>query len=143
MANLQSGFEVVYLIYDYWDQPRSGVADYHGEPHWFENIFDDERDTYTDDYWLTRLTAEEFAIAKEQSEMFLRWRHAFDQGQVDLPSHPALPQDSERYAKLKKQITSAIESKARERFKASGKFAFLDEPNQKRELAKFQVHWNG
>jgi len=39
-VNLQTGFELVHVIYDYWDQPRSGVADYHGEPHWFESIFD-------------------------------------------------------------------------------------------------------
>jgi hypothetical protein len=142
-VNLQTGFELVYVIVDYWDQPRSGVADYHGEPHWFENIFDEEHDTYSHDYWLTRLTPEESASAKEQSEIFLRWRHAFDRGEVDISSHPALPQDAERYAKLKNQIQTAIESRATERFRVTGKLALLEPAIQKREMATFQVQWSG
>jgi hypothetical protein len=143
MVNLQTGFELVYVIYDYWDQPRSGVADYHGEPHWFENIFDEEHDTYSEDYWLTRLTPAESARAKELSEIFLRWRQAFDRGEVDLSSHPALPQDTEHYAELKEGIQNAIKSKAAERFKVSGKFALLNLSMPKREMATFQVQWRG
>jgi hypothetical protein len=142
-VNLQTGFELVHVIYDYWDQPRTGVADYHGEPHWFENIFDEEHDTYSEDYRLTRLTPEESARAKELSEIFLRWRQAFDRGEVDLSSHPALPQDTERYAELKDGIQSAIKSKAAERFKVSGKFALLGPSMPKREMATFQVQWRG
>lgn len=143
MANLQTGFELVYVISDYWDQPRSGVADYHGEPHWFENIFDEEHDTYSEDYWLTRLTPEESAMVKEQSEIFLRWRHAFDRGEVDISSHPALPKDAERFAKLKNYIQTAIKSKAAQRFKVTGKLALLEPATQKRETATFQVQWRG
>lgn len=142
-VNLQTGFELVYVIYDYWDQPRSGVADYHGAPHWFENIFDEEHDTYSDDYWLTRLTPEEFARAKDQSEMFLRWRHAFDRGEVDISSHPALPQDAELYEKLKNQIQTAIKAKTAQRFKVSGKIILLGPPTEKSEMATFQVRWGG
>lgn len=143
MVNLQTGFEPVHVIYDYWDQPRSGVADYHGEPHWFENVFDEARDTHSDDYWLTRLTPDEFANAKEQSEIFLRWRQAFDRGEVDLSSHPALPDESERYAELKNRIQNAIKSNETQRFKVSGKFILLGAPMKNREMATFQVQWNG
>ncbi|HEX4605644.1 MAG TPA: hypothetical protein VH724_16705, partial [Candidatus Angelobacter sp.] len=86
---------------------------------------------------------DEFADAKEQSEIFLRWRQAFDRGEVDLSSHPALPQDAERYAELTNRIQSVIKSKAEKRFKASGNFTLLGSPMQKREMATFQVQWNG
>src|SRR5579864_4499561 len=100
MNRLDRRFENVNVVHDYWDGPRTGVADYGGRPHWFENIFDKEKDDYTNLFWLTPLSDNALRLAQQQAEMFLRWRQAFARGEVDLSTHPALPGDREAYERL-------------------------------------------
>jgi hypothetical protein len=117
--------ERVYTIYEYSDQPRSGIANYKGKAHWFENIFDETSDEYSNDYWLTSLSASQLADAEEQFQIFWRWRQAFDRGEVDLSTHPALPEDVGRYNELKNRIQNAVNSKVTQRFKVSGIYSPL------------------
>jgi hypothetical protein len=117
--------ERVYTIYEYSDQPRSGIANYEGKAHWFENIFDETSDEYSNDYWLTSLSASQLADAEEQFQIFWRWRQAFDRGEVDLSTHPALPEDVGRYNELKNRIQNAVNSKVTQRFKVSGIYSPL------------------
>jgi hypothetical protein len=142
MVNLQTGFELVHAVYDYCDEPRIGVADYAGAPHWFENIFDEREDDFSDDYWLTPLSADAFAAVKEQSGIFEKWRQAFDRGEVELSTHPALPQDAKEYEKLKARIRTEITGKANQRLKVRGKFSLVGPSAQSRQLSTFQVRWS-
>ena len=66
MTKLEQGFETVHVVHDYWDGPRSGVAEYGGRPHWFENIFDEQQDDYSDLFWLTPLSEETLGLAQQQ-----------------------------------------------------------------------------
>ena len=54
---LKPGFEAVFTITDYHDGPRKGIANYHGQPHFYECIFDDAKDDYSELFWLTPLDA--------------------------------------------------------------------------------------
>jgi hypothetical protein len=40
--SLESGYEKVHTVLDYYDGILTGVADYNGNPHFFECIFDKE-----------------------------------------------------------------------------------------------------
>jgi hypothetical protein len=50
--------EPVYLVDDYWDGPRSGIASYRGQPHAFACIFDEERGDWSDVFVLRPLSEE-------------------------------------------------------------------------------------
>src|SRR5579864_5985121 len=97
MTKSEQGFENVQVVHDYWDGPRTGIAEHGGRPHWFENIFDEQQDDYSDLFWLTPLSDNAVRLAQQQAAIFLRWRQAFDKGEVDLSTHPALPDDREAY----------------------------------------------
>lgn len=64
--------EPVYAVVDYWDGPRHGVADFAGEPHAFQCVFDDAAQDYTELFRLKRLTAVEFQIFMRDWAIWLR-----------------------------------------------------------------------
>lgn len=141
MTKLQQEFEKVRLVHDYWDGPRTGIADYEGRPHWFENIFDQDKDDYSDLFWLTPLSDNTLRLAQHQAEIFSRWRLAFAEGQVDLASHPALPEDRETYECQAAAIKHEVASSAEKRFKARGQLKRLGTPPEPGMISDFQVKW--
>ncbi|HYX69796.1 MAG TPA: hypothetical protein VE825_11730 [Terriglobales bacterium] len=141
MAQLQPDHEAVHLIHGYQDGPRTGIADYQGHPHWFECIFDDEQDDYSDRYWLTPLDSAIVELAKERFEIFFRWRKAFDSGQVDLSTHPALPQEAQRHRELDDAIQEGVAARSKQRFRVRGKFIPLSGPKRVKSSSRFQVRW--
>ena len=62
-AQHKPGFEEVFTVTDYYDGPRSGVANFNGKPHFYESIFRDNN--YSDIYWLTPVSNEVFLSALE------------------------------------------------------------------------------
>jgi hypothetical protein len=43
-----TGFEKVYTVTDYYDDPRGGIADFCGKPHLYRSLFEDidHKDTF-------------------------------------------------------------------------------------------------
>ena len=39
VAELQPGYEEVFTVMDYYDGPRKGVANFRGQPHFYDCIF--------------------------------------------------------------------------------------------------------
>lgn len=142
MTKLEQGFETVQVVHDYWDGPRSGVAEYDGRPHWFENIFNEQQDDYSDFFWLTPLNEEIFELAKQQAEMFLRWRQAFNRREVDLSTHPTLPGDRETYNRLAAVIKQEVVANTSRRFKRRGQLKRLGPPVEPSNISEFQVKWD-
>jgi hypothetical protein len=91
---------------------------------------------------LTPLTINAFDLVKQRREIFFRWRQAFDQGEVDLSTHPALPQDRERYEELDVAIEAEIKANASRRFKQRGEMKVLGDPAPSANLSAFQVKWS-
>ena len=52
---LKAGYEHVFTVTDYYDGPRKGIANYHGQPHFYECIFDEEKVGYLELFRLTAL----------------------------------------------------------------------------------------
>ena len=120
---LKAGFNAVLAVHDYHDQPRSGVANFHGTPHYFDCIFDDSADEYSDCYRLTPLNAEAQRAAVENWESFLRWRAAFEAGQTDLSTHPALPEEAAKFEAHWNEIRTALASGKTRSIRARAEFA--------------------
>jgi hypothetical protein len=136
------GYEPVFTVYDYHDAPREGVANFHGVPHFYECIFDEKSDEYSDSYLLIPIDPEVFKTVAENWEIFLRWRKAFDSGNTSRETHPALPRDKGRYEETKRTLDQAVASGRHRAIRARGEFDVLGEPNLPRDvLTPWQVRW--
>jgi hypothetical protein len=49
--------ERVHAVEEFWDGPRSGVADVGGEPHAFDSVFDEALDDWSDEFFLRPIDA--------------------------------------------------------------------------------------
>jgi hypothetical protein len=141
-ASPKSGYELVFMIRDYIDGPRSGVANFEGKPHFFECIFNETEDEYSDQYRLTKLRSEPFKAAQENWNIFVQWREAFDSGAASRESHPALPKDGDRYEATKQLLDQAVASE-RSTVRVRGEFEPLGESRPPLGvLTPWQVRWS-
>lgn len=106
---MERPFERVYTVFDYWDGPRSGFADFDGVPHAYRSLFRDDLDDYDPRYHLWPTTAAIVELALEEHAIWRRWQAAFDAGEVPLSSHPALPGDAARHAEIHPVLAAARE----------------------------------
>jgi hypothetical protein len=90
----------VHTVWDYFDGPRSGIADYRGRPHYFEANWDDEADDYGNTFTLAPVDPETFRIAMEQWAIWRSWERSLHTGEVSKKSHPGLPGTNREYAAL-------------------------------------------
>lgn len=136
-------YERVYAVWDYYEGPRSGVADYGGLPHHFVNEFDEDKDDYTDMFTLRPIDNTTMRLILKQWDIWRRWELAFHSSQRDKSSHPALPGQDETYAQLGIEIKTEIETNTAEPIVASA--AFRSRANQpelpKGMLCELEVEW--
>ncbi|NVB82363.1 MAG: hypothetical protein HOV81_28545 [Kofleriaceae bacterium] len=93
-------FERVYTMTDYYDGPRAGIASFQGKPYAYTCPFDHWKDGFADLYELRAVDDETLRLALEDWEIWLRWDDAYQAGQVDLSTHPALPADRPRHDEI-------------------------------------------
>jgi hypothetical protein len=113
----------VLTINAYWDGPREGVAEVDGVPHVYQSLFDDEADDYSETCLVSPISQEMLELALEAWAIWLRWRSAFDRGEVSLDTHPVLAVDRARHEELKRLVGSGLD---------------LDSAGQRRLRAKFR-----
>ena len=66
--------EKVYSVDNYWDMTiLAGMADYNGQPFYYTNVFSKEQNEWTDEYLLTSLSEDVFALGKEMWNYWLHW----------------------------------------------------------------------
>ncbi len=58
--------EHVYVVWAIYDGVRSGIANYHGKPHYFESSFSDNKDDYINEFKLTPIDHRTLELAQEQ-----------------------------------------------------------------------------
>ena len=107
MAELTPGYEEVFTVTEYYDGPRQGLANFKGEPHFYDCIFDEARSDYSNLYRLTPVSPQIFELAREYWAIWERWESAFKEGQTTQESHPALPQDRMRHEEIKAVLDAA------------------------------------
>ena len=136
------GYEAVFTVAEYYDGPRGGLANFHGIPHIYECIFDEQRNAYSDSFHLMPVGPEILMAAMTNWKIFLRWRTAFDAGQTTIATHPALPEDKARYDATRRTLEQAIASAKPRAIRATGKFDILGESTLPRDVhTRWQVKW--
>ena len=128
---MESGFERVYAIRDWYDGPRDGAADYRGSPHRFRSVYlENERwDADEDRFELTPLPAHVLPWMVEAHELWQRYLAALRTGTAPklAPGSPGvLPEDRARYEALERQVEAAL-AELRPTLVAHGEFS-LREP---------------
>jgi hypothetical protein len=142
IARPRHGYDDVLSVYEYHDGPRKGIANFHGVPHYFECVFDDKSDEYSDRYLLTRLDQQALKAGMENWEIFLRWRTAFDSGKAGRETHPALPPDKNQYDETRRTLDNALASSEGKRIRAKGEFEVSGDSTLPRDvLTRWQVKW--
>jgi len=141
-AELQPGHEEVFTVTDYHDGPRTGVANFRGQPHFYDCIFDEAQDEYSDLYRLTPISQRIFELATEDWAIWKKWESAYHSGKVTLQSHPALPEDRARHKEIRTILDSALTTNEAECTVQHGSFERLGSgeypPGVMRRL---QVRW--
>jgi hypothetical protein len=139
---LKPGFERVFAVTDYYDGPREGIADFQGEPHFFECTFNEAKDDYTELFRLTPLDAEAFRLAMEDWNIWRRRELAFHTGEADISTHPALPREAGRHEELKRVLEKSLVTNLGKAFTKVGRFEVIGEPSlPKGVLRPLQVKW--
>lgn len=100
-------FERVFTMTDYYDGPRSGIANFDGRPCWYNSRFDEARG-YSDVYELRVVDDETLRLALEDWEIWTRWEDAFLDGQTTQETHPALPADRERHLQIERVLSQRL-----------------------------------
>jgi hypothetical protein len=101
-------YERVHTVWDYYDGPREGVADYGGSPHRYKSEWDEAADDWGDTFELTPVDAETFQLEIERWHIWRAWERAFHSGQATQESHPGYGGKNARYDELGKLIESRM-----------------------------------
>ncbi len=122
-------FEKVYTMTDWYDGPRSGVADFDGKPHLYMSEWDDRADDYASTFVLSPISPEVFQLALEDWATWRRWETAFHEGRATLDTHPALPEDRARHEQLKPILEERLVIDPARQLRARGEFRAAADPN--------------
>jgi len=82
--------EKVYVENEWYDGPRSGVADIKGRPHRFKSLFDEKDDEYLGTFMVWSIDEESLELEIEQWCIFVNWNVLYESGKADTESHPGL-----------------------------------------------------
>lgn len=94
------GFERVYVENDWYDGPRSGLADVGGKPHYFQAVYDHHPDEPDDEYFVWPASEAALAMEREQWAIFVEWNTRYEAGTATVGNHPGHGGISARYDDL-------------------------------------------
>ena len=109
-TELEAGYDRVFTVTDYYDGPRKGIANFRGQLHFYECLFSEDHDGYSDLYQLTPISRKTFDLAMEDWAIWQRWEGAFHARKATLESHPALPQDRARHHEIDAVLSSSLKT---------------------------------
>jgi hypothetical protein len=136
-------FEHVYTVWDYYDGPRSGIADYSGRPHHYRCEWNAADDGHDQTFVLTPIDQETLTLAMQQWSIWREWEEAFHRGEVPESTHPALAGSHPRYAELEASIKARLSVGAPHRRRAVAVFRVregqADAPRG--ALRELEVEW--
>ena len=92
--------EVVLFVFDFFDQPRSGIANYLGDPHRFGCPFDDEIDGYSEFYLLAPISFAELQLEREAWDIYYGHGPTPELPSVLSSPIPRLPEAEARYEEI-------------------------------------------
>ncbi len=70
--------DTVYAITDYYDYPRSGIANYRGNAHYFGRLFDESEDEFSSQYLLIPIDPVSITLSSGEWQLWSDCIAAFD-----------------------------------------------------------------
>jgi hypothetical protein len=123
---VETGYEIVHTMTDYWDGPRGGIAQFQGRPHVYESLFDQAADDWTDVFLLQPINDETLQLALEDWAIWKRWEAAYTAGLTTIETHPALPADRQRHEELQATLSERLRVDPTTAVRARGDFRVRD-----------------
>ncbi len=80
--------EHVYVESEWYDGPRSGVADANGIPSRFKSIFDEKDGGYNGTFLVWPIDQRTLELEIEQWRIFVAWNALYEAGSASVESHP-------------------------------------------------------
>jgi hypothetical protein len=114
--------EIVHTVTDYYDGPRSGIADFHGKPHLYSSLWDEAADGWSDTVLLQPVDDETFRLAMEDWAIWCRWERALHNGQTTQETHPALPEERYRHDQLNAMLSQRLRVDPKLAIRMRGRF---------------------
>ncbi len=136
-----TGYDNVYTVTDYYDGPRAGVANFDGQPHYYECQFDETRGNWSDIFLLKPIDFETFQLALESWEIWERWNAAREDGRVTLDTHPALPEDRERHDEISAILENRLKCNPGMDIKVTAEFEVAEPKRTGQTIANLQAKW--
>jgi len=136
--------ERVYAIWEFYDGIRTGVADFGGQPHYFEQEWSAQQQDYLPTFVLKPITPATLAEVLEQWQIFRSWEFTFHRGEAEANTHPGLPGQNARYAELEATIKAKLAESEGTQL-ARGLFSPLRMEGSlpKGVMRELQVEWQG
>lgn len=136
---MEAFYEIVYVVEEWYDGPRSGYADYKQKPYFYRSIFldienDDDYNPNEDRFEMTPVSEQvvEWAVAKHG--LWLRWNAVYRTGALsqEVDDVRILPEDRVHYQELCVLVEQCMITQREISFIVRGKF----------ELGSRRVQWN-
>ncbi|MGO1073164.1 hypothetical protein [Lysobacter sp. CA199] len=113
-------YEPIHMTWDYWDGPRTGIADCEGRPHYFSRVYDLENEEYGEVFVVTPIDAETWAWAQEHWVIWRRWEAEVNAGRQTSDTHPKYGHYDPRYNELEALISAGIDRLAAQAVRRHG-----------------------
>lgn len=118
--------EKVYVENEWYDGPRSGVAEINGVPHRFKSLFDEEADEYLDTFLVWPIENELLELEIEQWNLFVQWNSLYESGKLDVDSHPGYGGLNQRYDEIESYLKVSRETIPASAQRAKAKMEKID-----------------
>lgn len=134
-------FELVLAVLGYWDQPRSGIAEYQQIPHRFSCEFDDERDDFPEPYLLRPISAEALRLECEAAEIDLGHPLSPELPQVLPDPIPRFPTAKPRYDEIIAALADDRDLSSNHLVRATAEFRRRVAPDDWQGRDLWEVRW--
>ena len=104
MATEDAGFELVFFIQGYWDQPRGGIANFHSALHRLSCPFSDDLDDYPEFYFLRPIEREALLLELEAHQLYFSHGPCPEMSHPDAKSMPVFPDAKPRYEAIQEEL---------------------------------------
>ena len=101
-------FDTVHAVWEYYDGPRTGIADFQGKPHYFSCDWEESENDHDHVFAISPISEQFLRLALEQQVIWRKWELAFHSGHCSADTHPGLGGRDPRYDELQQLINDHI-----------------------------------
>src|SRR4051812_2948137 len=108
---MSDGWQRILTEEEYYDGPVFGIAEFQNVPHVYERQWDSALEEYGEVFLLSPIEADLLALVMEDWKIWLRWDAAFQRGDINAETHPALPAERARHEEIQSLVGGRMEAK--------------------------------